>query len=539
MAAPSYTEDLTDIATGDEAAGWAEFTGNSYNAQGPPAYQDPDYPFIQGQYAVTQDCTKDTSIGSLGYNSGGITIPTDGAVFVWSNFSSAGNITSYANGGFRVVMGTTLADFYAWYVGGVDKGSYPYGGWQCHVANNTISPDDTAGGGLGAVNYVGAAVNVTTGPKKGETHQVDVMRYGRGSAIFENGDLGNGYATIAGFATQNDNINNRWGLIQETQGGYKWQGRMLLGTDANPVDFRDTNKNIFINFTPKVTPNFNLVEIRNPSSYISMTGFTFQVLDTDTASRGRLLMSDPADVYLDSCTFIDMETFIFDTTAGFNIVEITDCIFRRCYEVTQGSATFNGCFFSNFDGTSTLQVDNLDFISNCDFISDGNNHALELDFNHAGGTYTLTGCTYDGYATSNGSTGNEAIYNNSGGHVNINVSGGDFPYYRNGPGSTTTVTQTINWYFEIQNEAGTIVTNAEFRIYDSNDNELYGVETSDGTELYSFGGALTGTPARIVCLSLDYLYYTQTLNHPASSNTAGSPSVITLVRDRVYFNPPP
>jgi len=67
MAAPSYTEDLTDIATGDEAANWINF---STNQQGTPSYSDNEYPYIQGQYAVTQTCSKTKTIANLGYDSG-------------------------------------------------------------------------------------------------------------------------------------------------------------------------------------------------------------------------------------------------------------------------------------------------------------------------------------------------------------------------------------------------------------------------------------------------------------------------------------
>jgi len=539
MAAPSYSEDLTDIATGDEAAGWTNF---STNTQGSPSYQDSDYPYIQGSYAVTQTCSKSKTLGNLGYDNGStITLPTDGAFLIWQNFSSpfaiddyAGTATTYA--GMHVLIGQDINNFGWWYVGGSDKSPNPYSGWQCHAVNTTVA-FDTQTGTYTSDQVVGAGVALIAFPSKGEPHQVDAMRYGRCSAIFELGDSGNGYATIDGFASQNDVQTSRWGLIQVTSGGYLWQGRMLLGTGSNPVDFRDTNVNVFIKWCPKVTENFNLIEIQNINSYVSMTGFTFQVLDITTASRGRFLMSDPADVYLDQCTFVDMDTFVFDTTSGLNTVEITNTTFTRCGEVTQSEAVFDSCSFINCYSTSTIQASNLQNISNCAFTSDGSNHAIELDSNHAGGTYSLIGCTYNNYATSNGSTGNEPIYNNSGGHVTINVSGGDYPYYRNGPGSTTTIVQSIDWYFEIQNSAGTIVTNAEFRIYDSNGNQLYGVETSDGTELYSFDGSLSGTTARIVVLSLDYLYLSQTLTHPTTSNTASAPIVLTLTGDRVYDNP--
>lgn len=535
MAAPTYTEDLTDIATGDESTGWDEFTGNNYDGQGTEAYQDAEYPYIQGSYAVTQDCTKDTTVGSLGYNAGtGLTIPEDGAVFVWQNYSNTLQFGTYAQGGFRIVIGSSYADFRAWYVGGQDKAPYPYGGWDCQVANPTISPDDTAGTPTTTYQYIGGAVYVLTGVSKGEPHQVDAMRYGRGSAIFQNGDLANGYATIAGFATQNDNINNRWGLIQATQGGYLWQGRMLLGTDAAAVDFRDSNLSIFIKWTPKVTENFNLIEIANVDSYVSMTGINIQVLDTTTASRGKLYMRDAATVYLDQCTFVDMDTFVFDCTTGYHDVEITDCTFRRCGSVTQGGATIDGCAFIRSDSTTTIYADNINLITNCSFQSDGSNHGLELDENHAGGTYTLTGCTFTDYATSNGETGNEAILNNSGGHVNINVVDGTFPYFRNGPGATTTVTASISWYFKIVNSEGTIVNTAEFRIFDADGNQLYGVETSDGTELYSFSATLAGETAIVRVHDLNYIHNSQTLVHPSTSNSADAPTVIVLNIDRVY-----
>jgi len=541
MAAPSYTEDLSDIATGDEASGWVELTGTDqdsevYNVQGAPAYQDGEYPYIQGSYAVTQDTTKNTGIGSLAYNSGGITVPTDGAVFVWHNYSSPFAFGTYAQGGFRIVLGSGLSDFNVWYTGGQDRDSYPYGGFVNHVVNPTITRDNWAGTTTGTINYVGSAVYVLTGPGKGEPHQVDVMRYGRGSAIFELGDdVGGGYATIAGFATQNDDQNNRWGLIQATPGGYLWKGRMQLGSVSNPVYFVDTNKAIFIQWTPKVTANFNLIEIINIDSYVSMVGFTFQVLDTSTASRGRFLMSSPATVYMDSCTFIDMDTFIFDSTADFHPVEIISCIFRRCNQVTQGGAEFDGCLFTNSDAAVSLLVENLNLITNCDFISDGSNHAMELDSNHAGGSFTLLNCNYTNYAESDGSSGNECIYNNSGGHVTINVSGGEIPTIKNETGSTTSVVASIIWTFVIKNQANETVTGAEFRVYNSGtQTQVYGVESSaTGTEVYNFDQSLAGNAVDVVVLDVpDYLYFRQTLLRPSGNQS----TTLVLAVDRWYSN---
>ena len=537
MAAPTYTEDLTDIVLAESGdTGWTNFTTNQ---QGLPS-DDPDYPYIQGNQAWSQTCSKSKTYGNMGFDFGTpISLPTDGAFLIWQLFAIPTAIDDYAgtttgDAGLHVLIGQNTTNYDWWYVGGSDISPNPYGGFQCHAVNTTVSPDNSTGTRT-SDQVIGAGVALTSYPPKGQPHSIDAIRYGRCSAIFQLGESADP-ATFDGFAAVNDTGSNRWGLLQETAGGYLWQGRLLLGS-TSAVYFLDSNKTIFIKWTPKVTTNFNTIEIQHADSYVSWTGITFQVLDTSTASRGRLIMTDPADVYIDQCTFGDMSTFNFDATSGVNTVEITNTTFRRCSGVYQGGATFNGDSFLNFDSTSSLFSDDLDLISNCSFESDGSNHAIELDANHAGSSFTLTNCTYTNYETSNGSTGNEPIYNNSGGHVTINVVGGDYPYYRNGAGATTTIIQTINWYFKIVDAAGDIVNTAEFRIYDSNLNQLFGVETSDGTELYQFDGAISGTTAIVRVHDLNYLHNSQTLSHPSTSNTAAAPTVIVLAVDRVYDNP--
>jgi hypothetical protein len=534
MTVPSYTEDLTDIATGDEGSGWVELSGTDqdskvYNAQGAPAYGDNEYPYIQGSYAVTQDCTKNASVGSLAYNAGGITVPTDGAVFVWHNFSSPFAFGTYAQGGFRIVLGSGLSDFDVWYVGGNDKDSYPYGGFVNHVVNPTVTRDNWAGTHTGTINYVGSAVYVLSGPGKGEPHQVDAMRYGRGSAIFEHGQSGN-YCTIAGFAAVNDNQSYRWGLISVIPGGYLWKGRMQLGSASNPVYFTDSNKTIFIQWTPKVTANFNTIEVLNASSEIYITGFTFQCLDTTTASKGRWITTDDALVVLDSCTFIDMSTFAFDSNT-----DIDDCTWRRCGQITQNGASFNGCLFSNMTDGVSLVVDNPDNIDNCTFISDGLNHAIELTSACAGNSYTLTNFIVSGYATSDGSTGNEVIYNNSGGSVTINIDGGSGVSAISIRGGN--VTLVANYSFTVTGlELGTevtIVTSGTSTVLHHTES----ASTSDGAGkyqiTYSHGGGAT------VDVLIHHIDYQPDISNIYGLTLPGSNSVAKVKQflDLNYDNP--
>ena len=481
MTVPAYTEDLTDIATGDESTGWVELTGTdgtgeAYNSMGTPAYQDNEYPYIQGLYAVTQDTTKSTAVGSLAYSSGGITIPTDGALFVWQNFSSPFAMGTYAQGGYRIVIGSGLADFNVWYVGGSDKDNNPYGGFVNHVVNPTVTADDSAGTPTATLDYVASAVYVLSGPSKGEPHQCDAIRYGRGSAIFEHGEIAN-YCTMAGFATINDTQTNRWGLIQVAAGGYLWKGRMQLGTATNPVDFRDSNITVFIQWTPKVTINFNTIEIVNASSNVEMIGMQFICLDpSGTASKGRWITTDNANVKIEACTFSDMYTFSFLSNT-----DIDGSSFKRCDQITQGSSPITNCVFNKSVSAVALVADSLADVTKCTFTSDGTGHAVNL-----GTIAATTSMTWDntdsGYAATNGSTGNETILVSvsSGQVLTINVSAtATTPtYYNTGTGTVTVVAGQKNFSFSVEDQNGTPMTGYEWRLYDNQ-----GVSGEFGTEL--------------------------------------------------------
>ncbi|MCU0988036.1 MAG: hypothetical protein MUE63_00210 [Xanthomonadales bacterium] len=102
--------------------------------------------------------------------------------------------------------------------------------------------------------------------------------------------------------------------------------------------------------------------------------------------------------------------------------------FINCPTFTQNGALMDGCNLSDTKVTSAT-LGAMEDITNCAFTSSGTGHAIEV-----GGTaadIALVGNTFTGYAGSDGSTGNEAIYVNiASGTVNINISGGDTPSIR-------------------------------------------------------------------------------------------------------------
>ena len=436
MSAPIYSTDLITVATADEASGWVELTGTdgngkTYNAQSAPGYQSVAYPRIQGSYSVTQECVTSDAVGSLAYSAGGITIPTDGAVFVWQSFSSAAAMGTYAQGGQRIAIGSGLNDFKVWNVSGNNVDANLYGGFLNHAANPTVSADLTAGAPSTAINYIASVVYSVQGIPTGRPHQCDAIRYGRGSAIFELGDGILGYCTLDGYATANDLLANRWGLIQKVRGAYLYKGNWKFGTTANRAHFMDSDKVVLVDWTPKVTPYFNTIEVTNAATTITLNRFTFTNLEpATTASRARWVNNHNAVIALNDCIFNDLSTFLFGSNTTISIAA-----FNRCKKVTQNGATITGALFYKSDDTSALASNNPALITGAVFTSRGVGHAMEIT---TPGSYNWAN-TAIGYATTSGSTGNEIIYNNSGGNVIIVHQGGTRVTVRNGAGSTTTL----------------------------------------------------------------------------------------------------
>ena len=108
-------------------------------------------------------------------------------------------------------------------------------------------------------------------------------------------------------------------------------------------------------------------------------------------------------------------------------------------------------------------------LDNMKFNSPGTGHAMELRKN-CPSSITLTSHEYNGYAGSDGSTGNEVIYNNSRKAITINISGGgNTPTIRDGNGASTTVINTVVLSFKVIDEAKANIQDAQVSIYQVSD----------------------------------------------------------------------
>jgi hypothetical protein len=401
----------------------------------------------------------------------------------------------------------------SWDVGG--NTSYVYGGWVNFAVNTTVTPDDTVGTGLGNSQYFGTAVYNWNSIFKGSPFVSDAYRYGRCEARIAGGETAN-YATFAGFASTNDAIDARWGLVQAVAGGYLIKGLIIFGYET-AVDFRDSNKTLIIQNTNKVTSNFNAFEVRQPASKVYLTSITISSLST--VSRGRWITTDDADVDITSCVFTDMGTFTFGSNST-----IISSIFRRCDLITQNGATFTSCVFdSSNDSAKAILADDPSHITNCDFISDGTGHGMEIS---ASGTFSFTGHTFTGFGVSG--SADAAVYNNSGGHVTIQLTTGDTPTIRDGASATTSVESSATV------ELTGLVSGSEVRAYVGTDpataSELSGIESGDAS--YSFGQSVAGQAGYVIVHKTDYKAWKLDLTYSASNQSIP----VQQIFDRQYEN---
>lgn len=152
-------------------------------------------------------------------------------------------------------------------------------------------------------------------------------------------------------------------------------------------------------------------------------------------------------------------------------VTLDGTTFIDCSYFAQNSATLVNCSLTNTQ-VSCNSLSDMSLISDTSFTSSGTGHALEVS--GSAGTITFTGNTFTGFASSNGSSGNEAVYINiATGSVTINIAGGgDTPSIRTA-GATVTVNNSVALKVTVVDSNNSPVENAQTAIYKS----------SDGTQL--------------------------------------------------------
>lgn len=119
----------------------------------------------------------------------------------------------------------------------------------------------------------------------------------------------------------------------------------------------------------------------------------------------------------------------------------TGITFQDCTTFTQNGATIQNCIF--LDSTvSSASPGDADNISDCAFTSSGTGHAITIAGTAA--DMTLDGVAFTGYAGTDGSSGNEAIYVDiASGSMTISITGGGSTPSIRTAGATVTVVNAV------------------------------------------------------------------------------------------------
>ncbi len=278
----------------------------------------------------------------------------------------------------------------------------------------------------------------------------------------------------------------KYGIIHELGAGlYGLQGPLTFG-DTGTVSFSDTDVTVVFENRGLGTDKYfiNIVEGAAGGDHTSFTLGT-KVGDQGGSNGCSIITSagvgctwDSSDtdvefVLLYGSTFIGFEggmIFSSDATNAPNH-EIMACTFSGNGLITIGLTEFKNNNISasitenNQYPLASVLLDSTTNVSDLNFtMGSTDHHAILIDTT---GTYTLKDFTYTNFATVDGEVGDEGLFNDSGGLVTLNISGGSAPTIRNGSGATTAIVNTKTIDFHVEDADGNDVEGAQVYIQKS------------------------------------------------------------------------
>jgi hypothetical protein len=215
-----------------------------------------------------------------------------------------------------------------------------------------------------------------------------------------------------------------------------------------------------------------------------------------TASKGRWITTNDATVALDSCTFIDMNTFTFDSNTA-----ATDCVWRRCGQIDPGGGDISGALVDasavaedtgsvlwNDAGDPDTKIDGSTFIMGAN-----NHHAIEFGTS-AGSVINLTNMTFTGFSTSNGSPNSVLSFPDMGSDTTWTVAHtgttGTISYKKDRAGDTVSVSASAPITITVKDTGGTLLDNVQTAVYKVSDRtEIMNEDTVSGVASANYTGS--------------------------------------------------
>lgn len=453
----TVSSDLTDISSCDLTTSSGTHYRLAGTSSGNPAADADTY--VQGSACIANKMGATFGAADVGghFNSTLTFDITGKHLFHWRFIISAGNMETKAGKGVTIGLTNTSTvsttawsstNYKQWYLDGKD--TLPISpGWQCYVLDPTKAADASAGTlTLTTVKNVGYVCRQVSGVTTTLSNQfVDAIRMGTGltATASSAGDT----ISFASLYDQDKLTANAWGVITANAGIYYGAAKMTIGSivQTNTCLFKDTNAVL-------VWRNFLVADTLYEFNLLGAALFktTFQLGN-----------KDGSDSTSDGCVVRGQGTAVWNITceanSGFKAYasslsrcraatlsatsELRDTAVSASGTFDVNGATIANCTFSAHTATQ-LKVDStaeMSVVTDSAFSSAGTGHAIELT---VAGTYSFAGLKFAGYAASNGSTGNEAVYVNvASGSVTVNVSGGGTTPTIRTAGAAVTVNNSI------------------------------------------------------------------------------------------------
>jgi hypothetical protein len=381
---------------------------------------------------------------------------------------------------------------------------------------------------------------------------VDIIRVGNDGLYIVGGSFGDpGVCTNIAAADRSTATGAAHGIFREyAPTAFGVQGPLTFGGNGSDSYFDDSG--VVIVYEDR--------DIANGKYYFDIAGLSttnnqFRLSDSTITRAGPDLTIRCSDnvnyLEFDSVSLVSLGGSVYlphDAGIGRTHI-INNCSFTECGLVHPGSVTFTNNNIVGSISSIAVLLDSEEGAtgsanwSDLSFTSGGTGHAVGIATT---GTYTFNNFTYDGYASSDGTTGNEAIFNYSEGEVTLNITGGQTPpsiYNFNTSTTNVVSTATVN-INGLPNTVG-LANSTEIRVFDRSQidgnlgfttTEFAGVGTENHTtSTYSFTVGLGATfDVRIV--NLDYVPFFLS-NQSADTNPTNIP--VSLIIDRVYEDETP
>lgn len=500
--AVSITTDLTTISNADSTTASGTFYRLNGTSSANPA-QDLDA-YIQGTGCVANKMGATSGTTDVGghFNHTTTFDLTGKHLYHWRQIVTAGNMLTKANRGVQLGLTNTsttsttawsATNYKLWFLDGSDTVKSA-DGWKCYVIDPAGTADVSAGSlTLNSVKNVGFLCRQNSGVTTTVSNQfIDAIRAGTG--LTATTSAGGDVVTMQNIYDTDSNTTNQWGIVTQSAGLYFGAGKINIGSSGqtNVCNFTDSNQ-VFVWRDFPVADGFYAINLVGSGSFATTYQITNWVVRGQAGQTWDIICGSNSAFKAYSCSLANIRTATLSSTSV-----IDSCTIASSGTLDVNGATIVSTTFSSHIATQ-LKVDatsDLSSVSDCIFVSGGTGHAIEIT---TAGTYTFDGLSFSGY----GSTGttNAAIYNNSGGSVTINVSGGGTtPTYRNGTSATTSVVSAASVTLT------GLVAGTEVRAYlgtnPATATEIDGIESS-GTS-FTFSHAVASQQGYIQIFNVEY-----------------------------------